>query len=660
MLGTFRLFTVMEHNQHTPRRHSRPSWDDWRDTQVQNRQPRDWSRQGRTSRRDTYSPMDRNWQDRRDRRTSWSPPRGGRRDQDPTAPRGQRYSRYRSPPPRNSPRRHMGTDQTRYIPTKRVRFQPLIATADRATVAPTTTRGCTDSDTSSDQQPTPRPVRASRPRPTLPSTSTSSGDVTDESEQMLENPTDILVKALVELLKAKHHLYEVTTVTQHQLYPEGYSDEILKLKQRFTPSHPRPETCRKLTEAAEQFMKTGYEILEEHYTVAIRTHCATLPSLAGPNLEEAWTAACSQASAGLRIGLKASTIEQTRALLPEILTNPATEVWEPPVSQMTRISLPVAQAAEPHTLTRNEYTVANLVTMPDSPTMEYFLIPSSQEPDSHNLVAPAAATNDPTLRLPSHSPLHENDWSDTWGLTPNTSEDLPSAQRRPSNDSLRQLLVNPVLTPLTPMRFEDTQSPTNALTPDTHTPPAGSNTLGGATNRSWAQRTVHHHPSNKSAWTLSPTHPIIIMGDSNLKWLPYIPNPNIQIDSYPGATIAHAANILSKLPAPHPEVSKVILSFGLNSRNRGTIQSFGKTLRETYDLAVIKFPRANIWIPKIAFSSYLPREEHVTIHAINDLIGQFQHIEALPRRIFRTQPDNIHWLPDTGMAIWDLWQKALN
>ena len=150
------------------------------------------------------------------------------------------------------------------------------------------------------------------------------------------------------------------------------------------------------------------------------------------------------------------------------------------------------------------------------------------------------------------------------------------------------------------------------------------------------------------------------MGDSNLKWLPYIPNGNIQVDSYPGATVVHAAEILTKIRFPNTATAKVILSFGLNSRNRGTIQAFEAHLHKLYNLAAEKFPAAGILIPQIAFSYNLPMEVHSRIHEINTCIQKYPNIPPLPRRLFRTQNDNIHWLPQTAEAIWDLWREKLN
>ena len=658
----------MDHNQYTPRRRPRPPWGDQRGPQTQERQPRDPSRRERTSHRMAYSPMERNWQDRRARRTSWSPPRRRHLDRDsPPPPRGQRSPRYRSPPPRNS-----GTYWTRYVPPKRVRFQPLITSMERTTITPAAARGRIDSDTSSDQHPTPRHTRAPQPRPTTPSTSTSADEVTDESDQTREGPTDVLVHTLAELLRAQHHWYDVTTVTIHGLFPEGYADELRRLISRLIPSKPQPETTEKLTEAADNFMRTAYAILEDHYTAAIDHCCTTLASISDPNVEQAWFAAIPIASAGLRAGLKTGTIERVMAILPKNLTDTTTtEAWEPPVSQPNMTTAPIIPTTTT-TTTRTvpqPFSVAALVTMPDSPISEDPPAPFSMELFSQPLVTPAEVTTNQAPRQEDlewmENSQENREWNNIRDSTPDSSQHLPAAQGRPDPSSLRLLIESPLLAPSNPMGYMDTSTPTRAPTSNpldtrAEAPPTGSIAARRNVDHSWAQHTVHHHNKDKSSWTISPTHPVIIMGDSNLKWLPHINDPSIQVDAFPGATVAHAAAILRKLPTTYPVVTKVILSFGLNGRNRGTIQSFSRSLNETYDLAVEKFPLANIWVPQIAFSNYLPGEEHTRIHQINDLIGRLQHIKALPRHLFHTQRDNIHWHPSTGEAIWDLWKQTLN
>jgi hypothetical protein len=62
---------------------------------------------------------------------------------------------------------------------------------------------------------------------------------------------------------------------------------------------------------------------------------------------------------------------------------------------------------------------------------------------------------------------------------------------------------------------------------------------------------------------------ILIMGDSNICKLPLIHSDQTQIEAYPGALIEHATGMIKLLlPKGESLVTKLILSFGLNNRER--------------------------------------------------------------------------------------------
>ena len=76
--------------------------------------------------------------------------------------------------------------------------------------------------------------------------------------------------------------------------------------------------------------------------------------------------------------------------------------------------------------------------------------------------------------------------------------------------------------------------------------------------------TVHENTD----WTLTmPNSQILIIGDSNLSNITTSPNNHVNIESFPGAKIAHIRQLLTKLenqPSTEPEC--VILSIGINDR----------------------------------------------------------------------------------------------
>jgi len=75
--------------------------------------------------------------------------------------------------------------------------------------------------------------------------------------------------------------------------------------------------------------------------------------------------------------------------------------------------------------------------------------------------------------------------------------------------------------------------------------------------------------SHKCESTLKeqPNSQILIIGDSNLSNITTSPNDHVNIESFPGAKIAHITQLLTKLenqPSTEPEC--VILSIGINDR----------------------------------------------------------------------------------------------
>lgn len=68
-------------------------------------------------------------------------------------------------------------------------------------------------------------------------------------------------------------------------------------------------------------------------------------------------------------------------------------------------------------------------------------------------------------------------------------------------------------------------------------------------------------------WSLTLKKKILIIGDSNLSRILGFDNPDIQIDSYPGATFRHAVAIMEKVTIL-VQAQLVILSFGLNHKSQ--------------------------------------------------------------------------------------------
>jgi hypothetical protein len=112
--------------------------------------------------------------------------------------------------------------------------------------------------------------------------------------------------------------------------------------------------------------------------------------------------------------------------------------------------------------------------------------------------------------------------------------------------------------------------------------------------------THHAHKGNNNLnWNLEPTRKIIVMGDSNMSRLPLIMDEWVQVDCFPGANLSQAVHLLKHNTPTSDAVEKVILSFGINDRNRGNTSLLDDSLRRLYSAAKATFPNALVHIPVI-------------------------------------------------------------
>lgn len=161
-------------------------------------------------------------------------------------------------------------------------------------------------------------------------------------------------------------------------------------------------------------------------------------------------------------------------------------------------------------------------------------------------------------------------------------------------------------------------------------------------------------------WTLSAEKKWLILGDSNLRRIPPYNNPNLQIDSYPGANFRHAMAIMLKA-TQISQVEKLVLAFGLNHRDQKGRETSIKQLQTAVRIAKRKFPYSEIWIPLINVSSRLPFRQQVTIQTLNDYITRnMGFIPALNKTQFKTESDDVHWTRTTAQAMYDHWVTFLN
>lgn len=100
-------------------------------------------------------------------------------------------------------------------------------------------------------------------------------------------------------------------------------------------------------------------------------------------------------------------------------------------------------------------------------------------------------------------------------------------------------------------------------------------------------------------WFLTPTRPVLIIGDSNMGRLPLIRNSRVQVDCFPGARINNALYLLKYKTPVSPRVELVIVHFGLNDRATRDCIALVRELRQLHITTCSTFPEAKVQMAMI-------------------------------------------------------------
>ena len=147
---------------------------------------------------------------------------------------------------------------------------------------------------------------------------------------------------------------------------------------------------------------------------------------------------------------------------------------------------------------------------------------------------------------------------------------------------------------------------------------------------------------------------IIFFGDSNLSRVTCSPNPNVQIDSYPGAQIRHIKKLVDEYKGTQSP-KHMIVSIGINNRANNPKSTLITELRKMVSSLKNKFPHSKIYIPEINIPSRILKLHQDNLkalnHALRNLNKDINIIPPLADSKFHISPtDNtgIHWTNATA------------
>lgn len=161
----------------------------------------------------------------------------------------------------------------------------------------------------------------------------------------------------------------------------------------------------------------------------------------------------------------------------------------------------------------------------------------------------------------------------------------------------------------------------------------------------------------------------LILGHSNVSRFSPFTVPDLQINSFLGATFRHMLRVLIN---SNPEVQMVFMSLGINNRKQ-ILQTAITEIQKLYRKNQNKFLNAEILFPLINFAKSLPFRGQEFLYGLNrdlklkyscllELPLKFKYscLLELPRAEFPTEPDAIHWTHDTSKRVLQHWIQQGN
>ena len=159
---------------------------------------------------------------------------------------------------------------------------------------------------------------------------------------------------LYKLLMATHYRETIANFRTDAVFPAGYNKKVRELTRFFRPVDPPPSVTEELAQAARQWITTGYEILDRHYSTCVVSSSQSLLRSSCPSWEEAWSRARIWARSDLGTELSQGVLDTVEALIPPFSTDDFSDSsggsLQPPVLRTRRSRAdfgPPAQASGP-------------------------------------------------------------------------------------------------------------------------------------------------------------------------------------------------------------------------------------------------------------------------------------------------------------------------
>lgn len=516
------------------------------------------------------------------------------------------------------------------------------------------------------------------------------------NKQPLEPATRLIAKHHFKLIQAIHHKNNIQQAQDAEVFPQGMARRTFKMAAFIKPSSPTQATTTQIEQNTIHWMENNMNILLQHYTDTI-THLLDTP---GNKL--AFTVATNWATRRYNHKLDPDTITETHDLLFHTSSAPYSPPSSPHSSFYSDEDFPsLNRPSDPnpslsplnHSFSQPVDAASGTEHLPNTtsfhrqcpqrtrtakaprdgcrPGEEKNII--SQKNNKQNQVSQSRnSITTPTCSIADLGPVVMSD------LQQNTSAPAPQTHfNRESAQAGVEMVLQPTREPekrnkmmslkghKVNMTDPNTNSDFSSKSPKANVLRArierSDSPVRGADAAIDLQPTCHRPKDNRKlrGWEFAVNKPIAILGDANISRIPQFNHPEIQADSYPGASFYHFWQILEKTSV-HQDTEVLVLSVGINNRDQDPHNTSVKQLRTMIRRAHSVFPHAHIIVPVINYSPHLPMEQQHNLDIINEFITQhLTHFTALSDEAFQTTPDNIQWTTGTASGIFSHWIKQL-
>ncbi|KAL2076529.1 hypothetical protein ACEWY4_027874 [Coilia grayii] len=477
-----------------------------------------------------------------------------------------------------------------------------------------------------------------------------------------------LIRKIYDLIRIFHHRHNVSVESDPNNQPPTFQRISQYLSSIIRPMAPSENTQMQIMANAKNWAFTTQQILVEHYDDCIHKCSQELQPLLHEDWLQAFSEAIKWARRRFKRRLHKEAICSTEALLISLQdygpappsTTPSTPTLAPPPPAQLN-SDPVIDSDTIPTLLacpRSE----NVIREEGSPTLQRLDVALSPHNPFYNDSLHSLATHQtPQTPPPPRANRIQNPGNP--GIT--LEQDLPLDLVDPSfgqgSSFTRISERSPPTT--TPPQVEihvpggGAQGGLPLPSPVTQVPIAPVGTDFGVNTLLQPIRHIQTH-KKLTDWTLTARKKWLILGDSNLSRVPEYNIPDLQVDSYPGATFRHAEAILERAK-PLVRVEKVVLAFGILHMEQKPKQTAVKQLQRAIKMAKDKFPHAEVWVPLINYSTRLQREFQTNLTELNAHIkANMPFLPKLPEDLFQTE-DKIHWTKPTAKAMFQHWAQCL-